>query len=58
MMRIDNHAPSANLDRITTTSTMPVTKQPTALMTIDRRQPFCASSPRRPSVSQWRIIPA
>ena len=58
MMRIDSHAPSANLDTITTTSTTAVTTQPTALMTMDRRHPFSAASPRRPSASQCRIIPA
>ena len=57
MIRIDNHAPSLNFDRITTTSTRPVVTAPTMLIAIERRQCFGASAPFRDSRSQRRTIP-
>jgi hypothetical protein len=57
MIRIESQAPSLNLDRITTISTTNVVTAPMMLITIERRQPFIAFSPLRPSRIQWRTIP-
>ena len=57
MIRIENQAPSLNFDRITTINTTNVVTAPMMLITIERRQPFIAASPLRPSCSQWRTIP-
>ena len=51
------HAPSTNFVNETMQSTMNVDTAPIVLMTIERRHPFCASSPLCFSFSQCRIIP-
>ena len=57
MIRIESQAPSLNFDRITTISTTNVVTAPMMLITIERRHPFVAASPLRPSASQCRTIP-
>ena len=57
MISIESHAPSANLDRITTTRTTAVVIAPMMLITIDRRHPRTAPLPLRPSAIQCLIMP-
>ena len=57
MIKIESQAPSLNFDRMTTISTTKVVIAPMMLITIERRHPFAAPSPLRPSASQCRTIP-
>ena len=57
MIKIESHAPSLNFDKITTINTTNVVIAPMMLITIERRQPFIAPSPLRPSPIQCRTIP-
>ena len=57
MIKIDNHAPLDHFEAPTTTNTTNVVTAPTALITIDRRQPLIAASPLRPSAIQCFTMP-
>ena len=57
MIRIESQAPSLNFDTMTTISTTKVVIAPMMLITIERRQPFIAASPLRPSAIQCRTMP-
>ena len=57
MIRIDSHAPLDHFEAATTTSTTNVVTAPIALITIDRRHPFIAASPLRPSAIQCFTMP-
>ena len=55
--RIESQAPRTNLVSVTTTRTTAVVVAPITLTTIERRQPFAASTPLRASARQCRTIP-
>ena len=57
MISIESHAPSANFEMITTTSTTAVVIAPMRLITIERRHPRMAPAPLRPSTTQCLTIP-